>query len=75
MEFTPRIYQKKIIDFILTHDRGAVFAGMGMGKTSSTLAALEELKKKRSRGVPCSDSGSPPGCILNLAAGDLKMGV
>ena len=47
MIFTPRIYQKKIIDFILTHDRGAVFAGMGMGKTSSTLAALEELKKKK----------------------------
>ena len=56
MIFTPRIYQKKIIDFILTHDRGAVFAGMGMGKTSSTLAALEELKKK--------DPGAFPVLIL-----------
>ena len=44
-KFRPRPYQKKIIDFILTHDRGAVYAGMGMGKTSSTLAALEALKK------------------------------
>ena len=52
MKFTPRIYQKKIIDFILSHDRGAVFAGMGMGKTSSTLAALEELKKKDPQAFP-----------------------
>ena len=44
-KFRPRPYQKKIIDFILTHDRGAVYAGMGMGKTSSSLAALEQLKK------------------------------
>lgn len=43
--FRPRPYQKKIIDFILTHARGAVYAGMGMGKTSSSLAALEQLKK------------------------------
>lgn len=43
--FRPRLYQKKIIDFILTHDRGAVYAGMGMGKTSSSLAAIEQLKK------------------------------
>lgn len=43
--FRPRAYQKRIIDFILTHARGAVYAGMGMGKTSSTLAALEKLKK------------------------------
>ena len=56
MIFTPRIYQKKIIDFILTHDRGAVFAGMGMGKTSSTLAALERLKNK--------DPGAFPVLIL-----------
>ena len=44
-EFHPRPYQAKIIDFILTHRRGAVYAGMGMGKTSSTLCALERLKK------------------------------
>ena len=44
-KFRPRPYQKKIIDFILTHKRGAVYAGMGMGKTSSSLAAIEQLKK------------------------------
>ena len=32
-EFHPRPYQAKIIDFILTHRRGPVYAGMGMGKT------------------------------------------
>lgn len=45
-EFKPRPYQAKIIDFILSHRRGAVYAGMGMGKTSSTLCALERLKKR-----------------------------
>lgn len=51
-EFTPRPYQAKIIDFILTHRRGAVYAGMGMGKTSSTLAALERLKKEEPDAFP-----------------------
>lgn len=41
--FTPRPYQKLIIDHILQHKRCAVWAGMGMGKTSSTLTALEHL--------------------------------
>ena len=51
-EFTPRPYQAKIIDFILTHRRGAVYAGMGMGKTSSTLCALERLKKEEPDAFP-----------------------
>ena len=51
-EFHPRPYQAKIIDFILTHRRGAVYAGMGMGKTSSTLAALERLKKEEPDAFP-----------------------
>ena len=51
-EFTPRPYQAKIIDFILTHRRGAVYAGMGMGKTSSTLCALERLKKREPDAFP-----------------------
>lgn len=42
--FTPRIYQKLIISHILEHPRCALFVSMGMGKTSSTLAALEFLK-------------------------------
>ena len=50
--FKPRPYQAKIIDFILTHRRGAVYAGMGMGKTSSTLCALERLKKEEPDAFP-----------------------
>lgn len=42
--FTPRIYQKHIIDFILDHKRCAIYAGMGMGKTVATLTALSILK-------------------------------
>lgn len=41
--FTPRPYQDLIIDHILDNDRCAVWAGMGMGKTSSTLLALDTL--------------------------------
>lgn len=41
--FTPRPYQEKIIDFLLSHERGAVWAGMGMGKTVSVLTALSYL--------------------------------
>lgn len=44
MKFTPRPYQEEIIDHILRHPRCAVFAGMGMGKTSSTLFALDFIK-------------------------------
>ncbi len=42
--FTPREYQNLIIDHIVNNDRCAVWAGMGMGKTSSTLTAVEALK-------------------------------
>lgn len=37
----PREYQHLIIDHILNNDRCAIWAGMGMGKTSSTLMALD----------------------------------
>ena len=43
MKFTPRPYQAQIIDHILDHKRAAVWAGLGMGKTVSTLAALRIL--------------------------------
>jgi SNF2 family DNA or RNA helicase len=39
-DFTPRIYQEKIIERIVACPRCAIWAGMGMGKTSSTLTAL-----------------------------------
>lgn len=42
--FTPRPYQNVIINHILDNPRCGVWAGMGMGKTSSTLSALEILK-------------------------------
>jgi SNF2 family DNA or RNA helicase len=41
--FTARPYQKLIIDHILENKRCAIWAGMGMGKTSSTLTAVSDL--------------------------------
>lgn len=41
--FTPRPYQKLLVDHILQNKRCAVWAGMGMGKTSATLTAIEGL--------------------------------
>lgn len=43
MNFTPRVYQQAMRDFMLSHRRCNVFAGMGTGKTGSTLAALDIL--------------------------------
>lgn len=42
--FTPRPYQELIRDHILDNKRCAVWADMGLGKTASTLSALEILK-------------------------------
>jgi SNF2 family DNA or RNA helicase len=42
--FTARPYQHAIIEHILDNPRCGVYAGMGMGKTSSTLTALEILE-------------------------------
>lgn len=41
--FTPRPYQALITDHILNVPRCAVWAGMGMGKTSATLTAVDAL--------------------------------
>lgn len=43
-EFTPREYQHAIIDHGLDVTRCGVWAGMGMGKTVSTLTALDHLE-------------------------------
>lgn len=43
MIFSPRDYQQAIIAHIQAHPRPAVWAGMGTGKTVSTLTALEQL--------------------------------
>lgn len=42
-EFIPRDYQKLMIEHIARHPRCALWAGMGMGKTSGVLTALERL--------------------------------
>lgn len=42
-EFKPRPLQKMIIDFIIDHPRCAIYSGMGTGKTSATLTALDIL--------------------------------
>lgn len=42
-EFVPRPYQHQIVDHIIRVPRCAVWAGMGMGKTSATLTALDAL--------------------------------
>lgn len=42
--FTPREYQQSAIAHLLDVPRGAVWAGMGMGKTVSTLTALDILE-------------------------------
>lgn len=43
-DFAPRPYQRLIIERIISQPRCAIFAGMGMGKTSSTLFAIEYLQ-------------------------------
>lgn len=43
-EFTPRDYQHAIMEWALDRDRSGVWAGMGMGKTVSTLTALDILE-------------------------------
>jgi len=42
--FTPRPYQTMIRDHILDTGRCAIWAGMGMGKTSSTMTALDAIQ-------------------------------
>ena len=42
-EYTPRAYQGLITGHILDVPRAAVWAGMGLGKTISTLTALDGL--------------------------------
>lgn len=43
-EFTPRKYQSIIIDRIIEQNRVACWCSMGMGKTSSTLFAIDYLQ-------------------------------
>ena len=43
MKFIPEAYQQKMTQFMVDHEQAAVFAGLGLGKTSATLAALNIL--------------------------------
>ena len=42
-EFTPRPYQRQITEYIASNERCQVWAGMGLGKTVSTLNAIDLL--------------------------------
>lgn len=42
--FLPRPYQKLIVRYIIDHPRCAIFASMGLGKTTATLAALDIIR-------------------------------
>lgn len=44
MKYVPHDYQRHTTQFIIDHPECAVFLGMGMGKTISTLTAIEALK-------------------------------
>jgi len=44
MIFTPHPYQKLIGDFVFNHERCNVWAGMGLGKTSETIAIFDALR-------------------------------
>ncbi|MBO4725249.1 MAG: ATP-dependent helicase, partial [Firmicutes bacterium] len=50
-DFIPRPYQSIIIERIITKPRTAIFAGMGMGKTSSTLFAVDYLQRVEGMGA------------------------
>lgn len=43
MKYKPHDYQKYAIDFIETHPQAAILLGCGLGKTSITLTALNNL--------------------------------
>jgi len=43
MKYNPHDYQKFAIEYIKEHPVAAVILAMGMGKTSITLTAIEDL--------------------------------
>ena len=47
MQFNPRNYQKKAIRHIIEHPQAGLFLDMGLGKTVSTLTAIDELIYER----------------------------
>lgn len=47
MKFKPHDYQAHTTQFIIDHPESAIFLGMGMGKTISTLTAINDLIRNR----------------------------
>ncbi|MDK7047783.1 DEAD/DEAH box helicase [Corynebacterium sp. UMB0012] len=47
MKFNPHDYQAHTTQFIIDHPESAIFLGMGMGKTISTLTAINDLIRNR----------------------------
>lgn len=47
MRFSPHEYQRRVIDHIIRHEGCGIFLGMGLGKTSITLSAIQELMYDR----------------------------
>ena len=47
MKYRPHDYQKYAINFIIEHPVSAIFLDCGLGKTSITLTALNELMFNR----------------------------
>lgn len=47
MKYKPHDYQAHTTQFIIDHPESAIFLGMGMGKTISTLTAINELVRNR----------------------------
>lgn len=43
MKYKPHDYQKYAADFIITHPVSALFLDMGLGKTVTTLTAINDL--------------------------------
>lgn len=43
MNFVPKYYQSQCVDHLVANEVAALFVGMGLGKTASTLAALSHL--------------------------------
>jgi SNF2 family DNA or RNA helicase len=50
--YNPYVYQRKGTDFLIETPRAALFAGMGLGKTSMTMAALDLLAMAGSNYFP-----------------------
>ena len=47
MKYVPHDYQRHTTKFIIDHPEAAILLGMGMGKTISTLTAIDELINNR----------------------------